>query len=229
MQFTWHRSSNNDPANRIEVTAGDLNDAIRLMSCLRRTVVQVIASFAIAAVLVFPLFAAEGIKRAVVLVAKPELQDPNFAHSVILVVFDRIEGPVGIILNRPTPVKLKDVFADSAKFKNRTDALFFGGPVQPRGLLFVFETSTPQPNAFKAVDDLYLSADGALLDRLLTATPARIQRFFMGYSGWASVQLDAEIAGGAWYVLPVERATVLAAKPETLWRDLILRATAVRT
>ena len=67
---------------------------------------------------------------SIFLIAKPELQDPNFAQSLVLVVFPKDAGPIGVILNRTTRLTLKDGFADEPKLKDRSDPLFFGGPVQ---------------------------------------------------------------------------------------------------
>lgn len=174
--------------------------------------------------------AAETTAPAILLIAKPELQDPNFAHSVVLVVFPKDGGPLGVILNRPMRLTLKEVFPQEEQLKTRSDTLYLGGPVQVNGLLFLFRRAPAPDKAFPVVDDLYLSADGSLLDELLSRPgPPQVQRFFLGYSGWAVAQLDFEIAEGGWYVIPADLDTVLKADTKTLWRDLLLRATAVKT
>jgi putative transcriptional regulator len=173
---------------------------------------------------------AETTAPAIFLVAKPELQDPNFAQSVVLVVFPKDGGPLGVILNRPMRLTLKEVFPKEEQLKTRGDTLYLGGPVQVNGLLFLFRRALAPDKAFPVVDDLYLSADGSLLDELLSHPgPPQVQRFFLGYSGWAAAQLDFEIAQGGWYVIPADLDTVLKADPKTLWRNLLLRATAVKT
>jgi putative transcriptional regulator len=175
-----------------------------------------------------PAGSVDATATAVFLVAKPELQDPNFAHAVVLVVFPQGGGPLGVILNRPLKITLKDSFPDDARLKSRTDPLFFGGPVRIDGLLFLFRRDSALGNAFPVVDDLYLSGDGELLDQLLAKQGGGVQQFFLGYAGWTSSQLDFEIAQGAWYVVPADADTVLKADPHTLWRDMLLRATAVK-
>ena len=85
-----------------------------------------------------PAGAAETEAPAIFLVAKPELQDPNFAQSVVLVVFPKDGGPIGVILNRPTRLTLQEGFPEQPQLKARTDPLFFGGPVQAGGLMFLF-------------------------------------------------------------------------------------------
>jgi putative transcriptional regulator len=176
-----------------------------------------------------PALAAETLAPAIFLVAKPELMDPNFAQSVVLVVFPKDAGPVGVILNRPVPLTLKDVFPDEPRLRGRGDRLYFGGPVSVNALMFLCRRATAPQNAFPVVGDLYLSGDGGLLDEMLSRSEGQVQRFFLGYSGWATQQLDFEIAEGGWYVVPADLETVLKGDPKTLWRDLLLRATAVKT
>ncbi|HTS54924.1 MAG TPA: YqgE/AlgH family protein [Burkholderiales bacterium] len=166
---------------------------------------------------------------AVFLVAKEDLIDPNFAHSVVLVVFPKDGGPVGVILNRPVPLTLKEVFPEQPRLKDRSDRLYFGGPVHVNALMFLFRRAAAPQNAFSVVGDLYLSGDGGLLDEMLSRPEPQVQRFFLGYSGWAPEQLEFEVAQGGWYVLPADLDTVVKSDPKTLWRDLTLRATAIKT
>jgi putative transcriptional regulator len=181
--------------------------------------------------LLLPLsaIAAEAGAPSIFLVAKPEMQDPNFAQSVVLVVFPKAGGPVGVILNRPTRLSLKEGFPEQPQLKDRTDTLYFGGPVQTNGLMFLFRGAGAGDNAFPVIGDLYLSGDGELLNRLLGKKAAAVQRFFLGYSGWSGPQLEHEIALGAWFVVEADLDTVIRSDPKTLWRELMLRATAVKT
>ena len=164
----------------------------------------------------------------VLLVASTELQDPNFAHSVVLVLFPAGAWPTGVILNRPTRLSWSETFPDEPALRARADPIYFGGPVRINALWFLFrQAKSPQGNALPVLDDLYLSSDGELLDRLLEGKAA-VDRFFVGYSGWAPQQLDVEIAQGAWHVLPAELDLILKMDPDTMWRELLLRATAVK-
>jgi putative transcriptional regulator len=173
--------------------------------------------------------AAETDSPSIFLVAKPELQDPNFAQSVVLVVFPNAGGPVGVILNRPTRLSLQDGFPEHPELKDRGDTLYFGGPVQTSALMFLFHGGAAAERAFPVIGDLYLSGDAELLKRLLSAKSSAVERYFLGYSGWSAPQLEHEIALGAWYVIEADLETVTRSDPKTLWRDLVRRATAVKT
>lgn len=164
----------------------------------------------------------------VLLVASTELQDPNFSQSVVLVLFPAGGWPTGVILNRPTRLAWSETFPDEPALRARADPIYFGGPVRINALWFLFRQGAPQGTVLPVLEDLYLSSDGELLDRLLQAH-ARVDRFFVGYSGWAPAQLDMEIAQGAWHVLPADLDAILKMEPETMWRELLLRATAVKT
>jgi putative transcriptional regulator len=177
--------------------------------------------------LALPLHAQQALgPEPVLLVASPSLQDPNFAQSVVLVVFPPSGGPTGVILNQPTRLQWKDAFPDEPALAPRSDPLYFGGPVRLGALWFLFRQPSAPQTALPVVDDLYLSADGKFLDRLLEGG-GKVDRFFVGYSGWAPSQLDFEIAQGAWYVLPAEIKDILELAPEEMWRELLRRATAV--
>lgn len=165
----------------------------------------------------------------VLLVARPDLVDPNFTQTVVLVLFPAGGGPLGVILNRPISLTLKDAFPDEPQLKERTDPLYFGGPVRTTGLMFLFRGQAAADGVFPVFDDLFLSSNGAVLDRLLAAPKNGVQRYFLGYSGWAPVQLEVEIARGGWYVLPADPETVLNMDPAVMWRELLARATAVKT
>lgn len=165
----------------------------------------------------------------ILLIATPDLVDPNFTQAVVLVVFPAGSGPLGVILNRPLPLTLKDVFPDERQLRERTDPLYFGGPVRTTGLMFLFRGSAAAEGVFPVFDDVFLSSNGAVLDRILVAPKNGVQRYFLGYSGWAPVQLEMEIAQGGWYVLPADPDTVLNMDPAAMWRELLTRATAVKT
>ena len=190
---------------------------------------RVLATWLLAlSLLAAPAWGAEMLRPAIFLVAAPDLLDPNFAQTVVLVVFPKDAGPVGVILNRPVPLTLKEAFPDEPRLKGRGDQLYFGGPVRINALMFLFRRTDVPQSAFPVIDDLFLSADGGLLDDMLARSEGQVQRFFLGYSGWAVQQLEFEIARGGWYVIPADLDTILNGDPKTLWRNLLLRATAIK-
>jgi len=163
--------------------------------------------------------------RAFLLIANPQLQDPNFAGTVVLAVRVDQGGPLGVILNRPTTTLLGEVYPDRAEVAGRKDIVYFGGPVQPDALLFAFRSATRPQQGMLVAEDIYLSGYSRVLDELLKhPEDAAEQRYFVGYSGWAEGQLEAEIEVGGWYVLPLDTGAIFRMNPRTLYEDLLKRA-----
>lgn len=171
----------------------------------------------------------DGPRESILLVAAGHLNDPNFARSVVLVMFPPDSGPAGVILNRPTSMTLSDIWPEPEKRHGRTDALYIGGPVEPDGLLFLFRMTPPPVRAWRATEDIYFSGDGDLLMQLLEQTDSvEEQRFFAGYAGWAEGQLEWEVSRGDWYVLKVDPQIIYDTDSETLWSRMYQRATLLR-
>ena len=166
----------------------------------------------------------------IVLVAAPHLLDPNFTRTVVLVMFPPESGPTGVILNRPTDMQLREIWPGREQRQGRTDTIYIGGPLQPDTLLYLFRMTPPPEKAWPVIDDIYLSGNGELLDRLVDQQtgPVADQRFFAGYAGWLPRQLESEIANGDWYVLKADPEIIYDTDAVTLWRRLYHRATLPR-
>ena len=163
--------------------------------------------------------------RAFLLVANPDLPDPNFAGTVVLAVRVDEGGPLGVILNRPTTITLGTVYPDRADAANRKDVVFFGGPVHQDSLLFAFRSATKPSQGMLVDDDIYISGYSRVLDELLKHPEnSAEQRFFVGYSGWEDGQLEAEIERGGWYVLPLDIGALFRMNPQSMYEDLLRRA-----
>ena len=191
--------------------------------------------FALRALFVLLLFsdpapAAEGEANAIFLVAGPELIDPNFRETVVLVTHPREGPPWGVIINRPLEHPLSEVFTEIETLKGRQDVLFFGGPVAYERLVFLVRTSQPPARAVEVLRDVYFVADIGWIEGLLRRPdPTSGLRVYAGYAGWAPGQLQGEIARGGWRVWPADAATVFDTDPARIWPELIKRATTKRT
>ena len=159
------------------------------------------------------------------LVAKPQLADPNFGQSVVLLTqFGRL-GSMGVIVNRPTGLALSRVFTEVKRGAPADDRFFFGGPVSRDVVLFVFRAPEQPDEAFEVLEGVYISSDRELLKDLLGRDkPLEALRVFMGYAGWSPGQLEGEIARGDWDLVQADAKTIFAKKPEALWPELNRRA-----
>ncbi|MGQ0578358.1 MAG: YqgE/AlgH family protein [Betaproteobacteria bacterium] len=176
-----------------------------------------------------PVLAQAEAARTFLLIAQPDMLDPNFSRSVVLVMLPEDSGPLGVILNRPTNVRLRELYPERAELQGRDDLVFFGGPVQPDALLFAFRSAVKPPKGLSVTADIYISGFSEVLDELLKHPEnANEQRFFAGYAGWAQGQLEFEVARGGWYMLPLDEDAIFKMNPLTIYDELLKRATVLR-
>jgi putative transcriptional regulator len=174
-------------------------------------------------------FAPSSVKKGVLLVASPTLDDPNFHQAVVLVVEHGPEGTLGLILNRSTKVLLSEALPELTVLKGTTYRLFAGGPVQPTQLLLLFRLKEPPADARSVFDGVYVGGTPKVLERIITqAKPTEAFRAFAGYAGWAPGQLKYEMLQGAWAVLPPDSFNIFDKDPATLWPDSVSRLQAPR-
>jgi putative transcriptional regulator len=155
---------------------------------------------------------------AIFLLARGELTDADFADSVVLVMNNLGPAPVGVIINRPTEMPVSRLFPDVKRLEQLPDKVYFGGPVEFGSVWFLFRGGPSQEHAIQAFEDIYLSANRELLRQLLSRDkPMEGLRIFVGHSGWAPGQLEAEIAHGAWTLEHARADTIFNGKSEHPW------------
>lgn len=156
----------------------------------------------------------------ILLVARAELPDPNFKNSVVLVMNNIGPAPAGVIINRPTTIGVSRLFTDLESLAQLEDKLYFGGPVDISSVSFLFRAETPPEHAIEVLSRVYFSTNRELLRKLLgREKPMDRLRIFVGYSGWSSGQLEAEIARGNWALAPAEADTIFDKKSEHPWPE----------
>ena len=165
--------------------------------------------------------------NGVFLVAKRHLLDPNFHEAVVLVTQHASGSPVGVIVNRPTKVPLSRIFPDNDRLKDAPDTVFFGGPVSPQLLVYVFRAQSHPKDALRMLEDVYLSFDAELLVELLGRVKPTVElRVYAGYSGWGPGQLQEEIARGDWHLVRADAEMIFGKDPARVWEEMLKRATA---
>jgi putative transcriptional regulator len=162
--------------------------------------------------------------RAALLLSMPQLQDPNFSRTVVLLCEYGPEGAFGLVLNRPTELPATSmVRLDPPVLDGNTMPLWIGGPVEPeRGWILLAEE--PVATEFRMVrDGLYLSTSVDLLREVLEASPAPRARVLAGYAGWGPGQLDEELAQSAWLLADIDLDIVFDTAADVMWETAIRR------
>jgi putative transcriptional regulator len=162
------------------------------------------------------------------LVARPALIDPNFRHAVILLFrHEEKEGSMGLIVNRPSTIRVSGAVGDVAA-SNRSDRLWIGGPVQQNSVWLLHSREDVDDRGLEVVPGLFLGGSPSLLRGLMASTGADpapgVFRVVRGYAGWGEGQLAHEISEGAWRVAEADADLILQTDPEDLWDDVLTRA-----
>ncbi|MDQ6900148.1 MAG: YqgE/AlgH family protein [Candidatus Dormibacteraeota bacterium] len=161
--------------------------------------------------------------RGTLLVATPAIEDPNFKRTVILLLAHSAEGSVGVILNRPSELTVREVAPAWTTVSSEPAVVFLGGPVSPESVIHLGLASDGEaPDSWLPLLDrlgvVDASADPDQLPRPLSQA-----RIFLGYSGWGPGQLKEEIDSDGWYVVPGRPSDAFSGRPELLWSRVLRR------
>jgi putative transcriptional regulator len=162
--------------------------------------------------------------RPTLLLSMPQLQDPNFARTVVLLCDYVPEGAFGLVLNRPTEMPASAMVRLDPPVSSGNDLpLHVGGPVEPgRGWILLDEE--PADVEYRTIrEGLYLSTSPDLLRKVLQSSPAPRARVLAGYAGWGPGQLDDELAQSAWLMAEVELDLIFDVAPDAMWETAIRR------
>lgn len=161
------------------------------------------------------------LETPMLLLAMPQVVDPFFHKSVILLLHHHADGSQGFIVNRPTGVKIGEILEDlEIPWLGEAGSLaFFGGPVQPQlgTLLFRQEEPTEATTRFEVCPGVALTQHLGDLESLAEEPPSSF-RLLLGYAGWDTDQLVSEILRNDWITAPVSTDLLFSEEPEEVWR-----------
>ena len=163
------------------------------------------------------------------LVSMPQMADPNFARTVVLLCKHNDEGAFGLIVNRPLVTTGRVIVnLDPPVETERELEIWIGGPVEPQSSwMLVGDTSDVEAETGRRgmhiTDGLYLSTSAERLSRLLEPNPPPRTRLVIGYSGWGPGQLEAELEESAWLMSDVSVDLIFSTPPEQMWEAAIRR------
>jgi putative transcriptional regulator len=155
------------------------------------------------------------------LVATEDLHDPRFARTVVYMLRHDTTGALGLVVNRPVGTlplaRVLESLGRSSEGAGGEIRVHYGGPVQPeRG--FVLHTPAWEGGDSRVVHDgVAVTSDPAIFDAIARGTGPRRVMFAAGYAGWAAGQLEAEIQGGFWFVVPADEALLFDDDAASKW------------
>ena len=159
------------------------------------------------------------------LLSMPQMADPNFARTVVLLCDYTEDGAFGLVVNRQmTEPAWTMVRTEPPVAVNPDLHLWIGGPVNPqRTWVLMSEAQGPDEEQREVAPGVLLSVSHELTLQLLQAPPSARARVIVGYSGWGPGQLDKEIAASAWLLTAVDSNLIFGVPPEEMWETAIRR------
>ncbi|MFX0557161.1 YqgE/AlgH family protein [Maribacter sp. CXY002] len=153
------------------------------------------------------------------LIAEPSLTgDVSFNRSIVLLAEHNEEGSVGFILNKPLEYQISDLVNEiSIPFQ-----VYNGGPVEQDNLYFIHKVPHLIDNSIEISDGIYWGGD---FDKTVDLINQKVIseddiRFFLGYSGWSSLQLDQELSSKSWIVVTNEyESQIIKKSSNAFWKE----------
>ena len=154
------------------------------------------------------------------LLASPQLSDPNFAHAVVLLIQHNDDGALGLVLNRPTSKTVAELWQQVGEGACPSQQpVHLGGPVS--GPLMALHTIDDLAE-LEVLRGVFFAAKKPHLDALVSQDE-ELYKVFIGHAGWGPGQLEGEIEQGAWQSTPATAVDVFD-DADDLWQRLLHRA-----
>ena len=162
------------------------------------------------------------------LIAMPAMGDPNFAQTVALVCDHSSAGALGLILNKPLPMRMGEVFEqleielDEAALREhpvlRERPVLRGGPVQTDRGFVVHRAGGKWDSTLQVSDALHVTTSRDILAAMAKGLGPAEAMVALGYAGWEGGQLEQEIRANAWLNAPVDLELVFDLPFESRWQ-----------
>jgi putative transcriptional regulator len=163
------------------------------------------------------------------LIATPNMGDPRFAETVLVMVRHSRDGAFAIVVNRPVgeqPVaRLLEALGENSDGATGTVQVFRGGPVQPEQGFVLHSTDYRDGTTQTIGAEVALSASAEILRAIAANTGPKKSLLAFGYAGWAPGQLESELARSSWFTTPLDSKLVFDEDREKVWTLAVERRT----
>jgi putative transcriptional regulator len=155
------------------------------------------------------------------LIAMPQLADPNFAQTVALICEHTDKGALGIVLNKPLPMKLSDVLSqmklEPSSERIGEQPVLRGGPVHTDRGFVLHRPGGQWDHTHKVSEDIQVTTSRDVLAAMARGEGPSDAFIALGYAGWESGQLEREMKDNAWASVPVDPRLVFELPYEQRW------------
>lgn len=156
------------------------------------------------------------------LIAEPAIiGDVSFNRSIVLLADHTDEGSIGFILNKPLEYTINDLVPEvEATFK-----VYNGGPVEQDNLYFIHKIPNLIPNSIEISLGIFWGGDFSKVSEQISNNTIKENdiRFFLGYSGWDTNQLEEELKANSWVVTEnVYKKNIIEKDYQSFWKEKML-------
>lgn len=161
-----------------------------------------------------------GISKGTILLAEPFSLDSNFKRTAVVLTEHDAEGTIGFIINKRMDLQISEVLNE---FPEIESDLYFGGPVGTDSLHYLHNVGDLLEGSIKISTGVYWGGD---IDKLKFLIESKLVdekniRFYIGYSGWSSGQLESEMEAGSWVMANLHANYIFKSHPEKLWQQIM--------
>ena len=163
------------------------------------------------------------------LIATPEMQDPRFAETVVMMIRHNRDGAMGIVINRPVGELalsgLLDAIGEKGDAASGTVPVFQGGPVQLELGFVLHSTDYRQPETIDVTAGIAMSASPQIFRDIAAKAGPKQSLIAFGYAGWGPGQLEGELARNAWFTAPADPRMLFDEDRNKVWERAMERRT----
>lgn len=164
------------------------------------------------------------VEMGTLLASWPDMLDPNFMHTVLLICQHADDGAYGLILNRRTEFTTMNLLPEHPVLGKTPFAVHMGGPVSPTNLQVLHTVPESIPGGVPITERIWMGGDLDAVGAFVAEGGDDVDRqvsFYVGYAGWSPGQLEEELTTGSWLPSPLAPEGVLGRGGDEVWRETV--------
>lgn len=156
------------------------------------------------------------------LIATPAIKDPIFSSSLIYMCEHSEKGSMGLVVNHETSQVLEDIF-DQLDIECHDESIlkqpvYIGGPVQLEQGFVLHSSAGRWQNSVEVSKGIHLTSSLDILQDIARGEGPEDYLVILGFSGWASGQLESELQQNSWLTSSCDADLLFHQKAEDKWQ-----------
>jgi putative transcriptional regulator len=163
------------------------------------------------------------------LIASPDIGDPRFHQTVIVMVRHNAEGALGIVINRPLGERplasVLEAIGEKSEGATGSVAIYLGGPVDPERGIVLHSADYRGTGTLDIDGRIAMTGSLEIIRDIAAGSGPKKSLIAFGYAGWGPGQLEGELARNAWFTAPIESKLVFDEVRDDVWKRAMERRT----